>query len=42
MNYIVLLSGIGDSATLNKFGIKQIVNSPDVGKNLQVGRPFSL
>ncbi|KAI0759148.1 aryl-alcohol-oxidase from pleurotus Eryingii [Irpex lacteus] len=32
---LLLLSGIGDSATLNKFGIKQIVNAPAVGKNLQ-------
>ncbi|KAI0085566.1 aryl-alcohol-oxidase from pleurotus Eryingii [Irpex rosettiformis] len=32
---LLMLSGIGDSTTLSKFGIKTIVNSPDVGKNLQ-------
>ncbi|KAI0341273.1 aryl-alcohol oxidase-like protein [Trametopsis cervina] len=32
---LLMLSGIGDSATLSKFGIKTLVNSPDVGKNAQ-------
>ncbi|KAI0687624.1 aryl-alcohol oxidase-like protein [Cytidiella melzeri] len=32
---LLMLSGIGDSAELSKVGIKTIVNSPDVGKNLQ-------
>nr|ALJ82906.1 mitochondrial choline dehydrogenase [Irpex lacteus] len=32
---LLLLSGIGDSSELSKLGINTIVNSPDVGKNLQ-------
>lgn len=33
----VMLSGIGNDATLSSVGIKTIVDSPDVGQNLQVG-----
>jgi choline dehydrogenase len=32
---ILQLSGIGDDALLNNFGIKIIVDLPDVGKNFQ-------
>ncbi|KAJ7581776.1 hypothetical protein C8J56DRAFT_1101248 [Mycena floridula] len=32
---LLMLSGIGDSAELSKFGIETIVNLPGVGKNLQ-------
>ncbi|KAF5354793.1 hypothetical protein D9756_005765 [Leucocoprinus leucothites] len=32
---ILMLSGIGDNATLAEFGIETIVDSPDVGQNLQ-------
>ncbi|TFY70284.1 hypothetical protein EVG20_g2728 [Dentipellis fragilis] len=32
---LLMLSGIGPSATLKQFGIKTIVNAPGVGQNLQ-------
>jgi choline dehydrogenase-like flavoprotein len=32
---LLMLSGIGDSAQLNRFNIQTIVDLPDVGKNLQ-------
>lgn len=31
-----MLSGIGDPAVMTPLGIKTLVNSPQVGKNLQV------
>lgn len=34
---LLMLSGIGDSKQLSALGIPTVVNSPDVGKNLQVG-----
>ncbi|ETW75407.1 aryl-alcohol oxidase 11 [Heterobasidion irregulare TC 32-1] len=32
---LLMLSGLGDPATLKKFGIKALVDLPDVGQNLQ-------
>jgi choline dehydrogenase-like flavoprotein len=37
-----MLSGIGDKNTLGEFGIETIVDSPDVGQNLQVGLESSV
>ncbi|MCW9033335.1 MAG: GMC family oxidoreductase N-terminal domain-containing protein [Rhodospirillales bacterium] len=39
---ILMLSGIGEKAQLDKFGIPVIVDSPSVGKNLQDAIIFSL
>jgi len=39
---ILMLSGIGEKAQLDKFGIPIIVDSPSVGKNLQDAIIFSL
>lgn len=33
----VLLSGIGDSSELSSLGIQTLMDSPDVGNNVQVG-----
>ena len=32
---LLMLSGLGDPATLKKFGIKALVDLPDIGQNLQ-------